>query len=488
VRVCHTIRPVFDDPNLVAFGGLPAVMALAEQAGLHELVERHVTVPGTTGSNAAIKVSALVAGMVAGADSISDMDVLRHGGMDRVFGGLRAATTLGTHLRGYRFGHVRQLDAVASRVFVKLAKLSPILDGADQICFVDVDDTIRETHGYRKQGVAYGYSKVKGLNALVATISTPTSAPVIAATRLRKGNVSSARGAARLIGDALATLRKATTPGMVIVRADSAYFNHDTIAAIIQRGAKFSITARLNSAVTRTIATIDEQAWTAIRYPHAIFDEAQQTWISDAEVAEIPFTAFTSRRQADHVTARLIVRRVRRLNPNAKTQGELLPGYRYHAVFSDTTLGLLEAEACHRDHAIIEGIFADLKDGPLAHAPSGKFMANSAWLVLAAMAFNLTRAAARIASKTLGRARTGTVRRTLINVAARIANQARTWLLHLPRDWPWEPQLDRLYDCCTTPRSVHPQQPSPDPRVSGVMRADCCSGQGFRSDFWGCRA
>ena len=218
MRVCHTIQPVFDDPNLVAFGGLPAVMRLAEQAGLYELVEQHLTLPGTAGANAAIKVSALIAGMVVGADSISDMDVLRHGGMGRVFDGLRAATTLGTHLRAYRFGHVRQLDAVASRLLIKLAGLSPILDGADQLTFVDVDDTIRETHGYRKQGAAYGYSRVKGLNALVATISTPTSAPVIAATRLRKGNVSSARGAARLIGDTLATLRRATTPSLVIVR------------------------------------------------------------------------------------------------------------------------------------------------------------------------------------------------------------------------------------------------------------------------------
>ena len=213
MRVCHTIDPVFDDPNLIGFGGLPAVMRLAEQAGLHDLVEEHVTVPGLAGSNAAVKVAALVAGMVAGADSIADMDVLRHGGMGRVFSGLRAATTLGSHLRGYRFGHVRQLDAIASRLLVNLAELSPILDGADQICFVDVDDTIRETHGYHKQGAAYGYSKVKGLNAILATISTPTSAPVIAATRLRKGNVSSARGAARLIGDTLVTLRKATTPG-----------------------------------------------------------------------------------------------------------------------------------------------------------------------------------------------------------------------------------------------------------------------------------
>ena len=451
MRVCHTIEPVFDDPNLVAYGGLPAVVQLAEQAGLHDLVAQHVTVPGTAGANAPTKVSALIAGMVAGADSISDMDVLRHGGMGRVFDGLRAATTLGTHLRGYRFGHVRQLDAVASRLLANLTRLSPILDGADQVAYVDIDDTIRETHGYQKQGAAYGYSGVKGLNAILAIISTPTSAPVIAATRLRKGNVASARGAARLISDTLATLRRATTPGLVVVRADSAYFGHDTIAAITTGGATFSITARMNAAVTKAIASIEEAAWTPIRYPHAIFDEAQQVWMSDAEVAETKFTAFTSRRQADHVTARLIVRRVKRLNPTAKNQGELVPGYRYHAVFTDSPLGLVEAEACHRDHALIEAVFADLKDGPLAHAPSGKFTANSAWLVLAAIAFNLTRTAARIASTTLGRARTSTVRRTLIQVAARIANQARTWLLHLPRDWPWEQQLDRLYDTAFGP-------------------------------------
>lgn len=444
MRVCHSFDTVFDDPNLIAYGGLPAVMALAEKAGLHALVDHHVTVPDTAGANAAVKVSALIAGMVAGADSISDLDVLRHGGMGRVFTGLRAATTLGTHLRGYRFGHIRQLDAVASRLLVNLAGLAPILDGAEQVTFVDVDDTIRETHGYHKQGAGYGYSHVKGLNALIATISTPLSAPVIAATRLRKGNVASARGAARLIGDTLATLRRATTPDMVIVRADSAYFNHATIAAITAAGARFSITARLNPAVTRTIGTITEAAWTPIRYPQAIYDHAQQRWISDAEVAEVPFTTFTSLRKTRHVTARLIVRRVKRLNPDAPAQGELVPGYRYHAVFTNTTFAMVKAEACHRDHALIETVFADLKDGPLAHAPSGNFWANSAWLALTAIAYNLTRAAARIASTTLGRARTATVRRTLIHVAARIANQARTWLLHLPRGWPWESELATL--------------------------------------------
>ncbi len=455
MRVCHSLEPVFDDPNLIAYGGLPAVMGLAEQAGLYDLVAEHVTVPGTAGANTPAKVSAIIAGLVVGADSISDLDVLRHGGMGRVFAGLRAPTTLGTHLRGYRFGHVRQLDAVASRLLVNLAKRSPILAGADQLTYLDVDDTIRETHGYHKQGAAYGYSKVKGLNAQVAILSTPLSAPVIAATRLRKGNIDSGHGAARLIADSLATLRRATTPKMVIVRADSAYFRHDVVAAATAGGAKFSVTARLNKAVVKAIASIQESAWTTIRYPNAIFDEQQQRWISDAEVAEVPFTAFTSHRKAEHVTARLIIRRVKRLNPKvAKTQGELVPGYRYHAVFTNMTLALVEAEATHRDHAIIEAVFADLKDGPLAHAPSGKFTANAAWLALTAIAFNLTRAAARLASKTLGKARTATVRRTLIQVAARIANRSRRWRLHLPRGWPWQDQLDALYTAALGPPGV----------------------------------
>ena len=321
MRVCHSFDPVFDDPNLIAYGGLPAVMRLAEQAGLYDLVDEHVTVPGTAGANTSAKVSAIIAGLVVGADSISDLDVLRHGGMGRVFTGLRAPTTLGTHLRAYRFGHVRQLDAVAARLLARLAAVSPILAGAEQVTYLDVDDTIRETHGYHKQGAAYGYSKVKGLNAQVAILSTPLSAPVIAATRLRKGNIDSGHGAARLIADSLATLRRATTPGMIIVRADSAYFRHDVVAAAHASGAKFSVTARLNKAATRAIAGIDEQAWTPIRYPNAVFDDEQQRWISDAEVAEVPFTAFTSHPKADHVTARLIVRRVKRLNPTiAKTR------------------------------------------------------------------------------------------------------------------------------------------------------------------------
>jgi hypothetical protein len=453
MRVFHKLTAVFDDPNLISVAGLAPVMALAERAGLHELVAEHVTVPGSAGANAVVKVPALVAGMVAGADSISDLDLLRHGGMGRLFDELRAPTTLGTFLRATSFGHVRQFDAVASRLLIALAKATPLLAGADQVTYLDVDDTIRETHGYAKQGTGYGYSGVKGLNALVAIASTPLAAPVIVATRLRKGSTNSAKGAFRLISDALSTARAAGAGGMITVRADSAFYNHKVIAAARRGGARFSITARQDPAVRRAITAIGEDAWTPIKYPNALWEEAEQRWISDAEVAEIPFTAFTSRPKNEQVTARLIVRRVKRLNPATVPAGQtaLFAEYRHHAVFTDSTLSMLAAEAAHRDHAIVEQVIAELKAGPLAHLPSGKFTANAAWLVCAAIAFNLTRAAGALAGTFHAKARTATIRTQLINVPARIASSARRLRLHLPRDWPWQTGYDQLFTATLAP-------------------------------------
>lgn len=433
--------------------GLAPVLALAERAGLHGLVAERVSVAGDAGANAACKVPALVAGMVAGADSIEDMDLLRHGGMGRLFGGVRAPTTLGSHLRAYRFGHVRQLDAVASRLLAGLAEHAPILDGAEQACYVDLDDTIRETHGYAKQGVGYGYSGVKGLNAQLATVSTPTAAPVIAGVRLRRGNVASGHGAARLVGDAVATTKRAGASGQITVRADSAYYNHRVIAAARAGGARFSITARMDAGVTKAISAIPDSAWVGIRYPQAIWDEQEQRWVSDAEVAEIGYTAFTSRRKSQQVTARLLVRRVKRRNPAQAPAGqtELFPTYRHHAVFTDSHQPMLAAEATHRDHAIVEQVIADLKDSALAHLPSGRFAANAAWTVLAAMAFNLTRTAGVLASARHARARTGTIRRHLIAIPARIARSARRLHLHLPQQWPWQHAWNALLTATGSP-------------------------------------
>jgi len=456
MRVSHSfpaISTVFDDPNLVSCAGLAPTMALAQRAGLADLVSSTLTLKAIGGVNAHLKVPALVAGMVAGADSIDDMDLLRHGGMSRLFTGIRAPSTLGTFLRTFTFGHVRQLDAVASRFLVALAKNAPILPGADQGCYVDIDDTIKATHGYAKQGAGYGYTGVKGLNALLAIVSTPLSAPVVAATRLRRGGTNSARGAARLVADALVTTKACGGSGLVTVRADSAYYGHDVIAAARRGGARFSITVRMNRTVVTAISGIAESAWTPIHYPNAIWDEDEQRLVSDAEVAEVPFTAFTSRRKTDHINARLIVRRVRRLNPKsvADGQGELFPDYRHHGVFTDSPLTMLQAEKTHRAHAIVEQVIADLKSGALAHLPSGSFAANSAWLVLAAIAFNLTRAAGALASVFHAKATTATIRRQLITVPGRLARSARRVVIHLPKDWPWQDSWEGLFNAACGP-------------------------------------
>jgi hypothetical protein len=451
VQLSHAVpvrSAAFSESNLVSCAGLVPVTALAARAGLRELADEGLTVSGGAGANAGLKVTALVAGMVAGADSIDDMDLLRHGGMDRLFGGVRAPSTLGTFLRGFTFGHVRQLDGIAARVLAKLAVQTPLLAGADQMLYVDIDDTVRRTYGYAKQGAGYGYTHVKGLNAQLAIASTPLAAPVIVGTRLRKGSAHSARGAARLVADALKTVKACGGCGLVIVRADSAYYGAGVIAAISRGGARFSITARKDPAITRAISSIPDDAWTTISYPNAVFDEQLQQWVSDAEVAEIPFTAFSSKPKDKQVTARLIVRRVRDANPNnkvANAQGEMFPAWRYHAVFTDSTLPMLDAEADHRRHAIVEQVIADLKNGPLAHLPSGKFWANSAWLVLAAIAFNLTRATGCLASNFHARARTATIRNQLISVPARIARSARRTTLRLPTNWPWQHAWEALF-------------------------------------------
>jgi len=455
MRLSHARRAVearFDDPNLVSCAGLVPVIALAQRCGLATLLAERLKIAAKGGANAATKILALVAGMVCGADSIDDMDLLRHGGMRRLFAGVRAPSTLGTFLRLFTFGHVRQLDAVAAGLLARLTAATPVLPDAHQVTFVDIDDTVRQTYGYAKQGAGRGYTGIKGLNALLAVISTPTSAPLIAATRLRRGSTNSARGAAKLLADALTTARRAGAggldgQGLLLVRADSAYYGQNIVAACRRAGARFSVTARLTPTVIRAISSIDEQSWVPIQYPNAIYDEDEQRWVSDAEVAEVAFTAFTNRRKTEHVTARLIVRRVRRVNPTTipTGQSEMFAVYRYHAVFTDSTEPMLAAEATHRDHAIVEQVIAELKNGPLAHLPSGVFTANAAWLVCAAIAHNLTRAAATLAGGRHTRARTTTVRNQLIHTPARIAHSAHRQVLHLPRDWPYEPGLDELF-------------------------------------------
>ena len=453
MRLSHTFARMsvaFDDPNLVSASGLVPVLALAERAGLADLADEHLSVPTDKGANAGLKVASLVAGMVAGADSIDDMALLRHGGMGRVFARAYAPSTLGSFLRAFTFGHVRQLDAVAARFLLALAALlglrPPPPDAGDSggFTFVDVDDTIVEVHGHAKQGAGFGYTRVRGLNALIATLTTPGCAPLVVAQRLRKGACGSPRGAQRLVGDAVKQTRRLLGEhAPVLVRMDSAYYGRDAVHAAITGGAAVSVTVRLDPAVKAAIASIPDDAWTTIKYPNAILDEATGTWVSKAEVAEVPYTAFSSRSKADRVTGRLVVRRIPDVHASTKQaagQGTLFDLWRFHAFFTTVPaeqLDTVAADSTHRGHAIIEQVHADLKASALAHLPSGRFTANSAWLVLAVIAFNLTRAAATLtAAPDLVKATTATVRRKLIHVPARVATSARRITLHLPHAWP----------------------------------------------------
>jgi hypothetical protein len=456
MQLSHTRRvssAVFDEPNLVSAAGLVPVMALADRAGLSKLADKQLSVPTDKGANAGLKICSLVAGMVAGADSIDDMALLRHGGMGKVLPAGYAPSTLGSFLRTFTFGHVRQVDAVAARFLANLAEHTALLGASTDTStvMVDVDDTIVEVHGYAKQGAAFGYSGLRGLNAALATVSSENLAPVIAAQRLRKGSAGSPRGAARLASDALALVRRTHLAGRrVLVRADSAFYSHRLVAAVLKTGAAVSVTVRMDPAVKRALATIADDAWTPIQYTDAIYDEATGRWISRAEVAEIPFTAFTSKKKADQICGRLVVRRIPDLNATAGTgQQTLFSTWRFHAFFTtakSSDRDTVAADQTHRRHAIIENVHADLKASALAHLPSGKFNANAAWLVCAVMAFNLTRAAATLTkAPALARATTTTIRRKLITVPARIATTARRLHLHLPAGWPWETAWLTLY-------------------------------------------
>lgn len=461
-HTCPVAGVRFDEANLIASAGLVPMMKLATDAGLESLAEEYLTVPTDKGARAGSKVSALVAGMLAGADSIDDLALLRHGAMGRVFDRVYAPSTLGSFLRAFSFGHVRQLDAVASRLLVGLADRTPVTAGIDDRAIVDLDDSIIEVFGYAKQGAGFGYSGVRGLNALLATVSTDRAAPVIIGQRLRRGPVGSPRGAARMVTDALATvgrLRSAKPAGPVLVRADSAFYGRPMIGSAVKAGAQVSVTVRLSTPVKQAIASIDADAWTPIEYPGSTIDPDTGELISRAEVAEIEFTAFASQARKWQQTGRLVVRRIPDLN-QVPGQDALFDLWRFHAFFTTTPVDQADtvtADQVHRGHAVIEQVHADLKNSALAHLPSGKFTANAAWLVCAVIAFNLTRAAGTITGPKLGRATTATIRARLINIPARIASSARKLRLHLPTSWPWQPAWESLFAAIHNP---------PNPRLS----------------------
>jgi hypothetical protein len=434
---------VFDEDNLVSHGGLVPLLELAEQAGLSRLLGEHVRFTServkSGAANATPKLTSIVAGMAAGADSIDDLDVIRSGGMKKLFGGVYACATLGIFLREFTHGHVRQLAAVLRRFLVALAGRTPVLAGITDRAYIDIDSLLRPAYGKAKQGASFGHTKIagknilrRGLSPLAVTISTDTAAPVLAGVRLRAGRAGSSRGAASMVTEAINTAIEAgASPENILVRGDSAYCGGKIIAAVVKAGASFSFAIARNSSVDAAIASIPDEAFVAVQYPGAVTDPDTGELISDAQVSEVEYTAFAGTRY--EITGWLVVRRVL----DANTQDPLFPVWRYHPFFTNNTEPVTQADITHRAHAICETVWSDLIDGPWAHQPSGSFAANAAWTVLAAITHNLLRAAGTLtdtARYTV--ARGATLRTHLINVAARFARPQRRPVLHLPSHWP----------------------------------------------------
>jgi hypothetical protein len=434
---------VFDEGNLVSHAGLVPLLELAEQAGLSQLLDEHVRFSServrSGAANPTPKLTSIIAGMAAGADSIDDLDVIRSGGMKQLFVGVYACATLGIFLREFTHGHVRQLTAVLRRFLVELALRTPLLTGITDRAYIDIDSLLRPVYGKAKQGASYGHTKIanktilrKGLSPLAVTISTDTAAPVVAGVRLRAGRAGSAKGATSMVIEAINTAIMAGAQAQhILVRGDSAYCSGKLIAAVIKTGARFSLAIARNSAVDAAIARIPDDAFVPVQYPGAVTDPDTGELISDAHVSEVEYTAFANTRY--EITGRLIVRRVL----DANTQDPLFPVWRYHPFFTNNTEPTAQADLTHRAHAIVETVWSDLIDGPWAHQPSGSFAANAAWTTLAAITHNLLRAAGTLtkaARYTV--ARGATLRAHLINIAARFARPQRRPVLHLPAHWP----------------------------------------------------
>jgi hypothetical protein len=446
VQGSHTWRgdsAVFDEDNLVSHAGLVPLLELAEQAGLSELLDEHVRFVDervkSGAANPTPKLTSIIAGMAAGADSIDDLDVIRSGGMTKVFGGVYAAATLGIFLREFTHGHTRQLSAVLRRHLVALAERTAVLDGIDERVFIDIDSLLRPVYGHAKQGASFGHTKIagktilrRGLSPLAVTICTETAAPVLAGVRLRAGRAGSAKGAASMVTEAINT---ATDTGAqahnIVVRGDSAYCAGKVVAAVVKAGATFSFAIARNPAVDAAIATIGDEQYTPVHYPGAVTDPDTGELISDAQVAEVPFTAFAGTRHES--TGWLVVRRVL----DANTQDPLFPVWRYHPFFTNNPEPAADADVTHRRHAVCETVWSDLIDGPWAHQPSGSFGANTAWCILAAICHNLLRAAGTLTGAArYAAARGATLRTRLINIPARLARPQRRPFLHLPAHWP----------------------------------------------------
>ena len=420
------IRILFDDHRLVANAGLLLPATLARHLGLRELVDHHLDLGGAPGrANTGDKMLTLVASALAGGDCIDDADAQRAGGTVGVLGCVvKAPSTLGTFLRSFRWGHVRQLDRVSRRLLARAwaAGAGP----GDSPLTIDLDSTICETYGLAKEGARHhGYTGARGYHPLLA-IAAGTGEVLM--SRLREGRANTARGAAHFLRETVGRVRYGGARGQLTVRADSGFYAHTVVAACRKMDVRFSITIRQRASLRDLIEAIPEEDWTPIPY-----------WMDGAaDVAETTYIPFQTK--PDAAPVRLIVRRVK---PAPGSQLALFATYSYHGFITDRDGETLELEADHRRHAEIENAIRDLKYGVgLNHLPSGRFAANGAWLAVQVMAHNLARWTARIG---LGQqiVTTKTLRRRVFALTGRITRSARRLTLHLPRRWPWEEQFSR---------------------------------------------
>lgn len=400
----------FDDERVVSDAGVMLVATVAGRLGVEALAGRLVRLrrDRAGAANAGRKVMALLFSMVLGADSIDDCDVLRAGRTRRLLGGwIPAPSTLGTFLRAFTFGHVRQLDALLGQALERAwrAGAGP---GAGRLV-IDIDSFVGEVCGYKKQGAAYGYTKIFGYHPILATRADTREALHI---RLRKGSANTQKGIKRFCEELIARVERAGATGTKLLRADSGFWNTKVFELLERAGWQYSIGVRSIKKVKAAVGSIDEDAWRRIDYPAG----------GEAQIAE---TVYGKRR--------LIVRRTRLLG----AQAELFPDWRHFCFITNRTEDIEIVEAEHRDHAVVEQVIADLKDQALEHFPSGHFHANGAWTVLAALAHNLLRRTELLGlpGTTVRAART--LRRRLLAVPGRLTRHARGWTLHLPARWPW---------------------------------------------------
>ena len=407
-----TTRVVFDDGRAVANAGVLLPAMLADRLGIEALVDGTVDLGdrGGAAANPGRKVMSLVSAMALGADCIDDCDVLRSGQTRAVLGhGVSAPSTLGTFLRAFTFGHVRQLDRVLADS-LRRAWAAGAGPGEDRLV-VDVDSFVGEVYGYDKQGAGYGYTHKRGYHPILATRSATGEVLHI---RARKGSANTSRGALRFIEELIPRVARAGARGPKLLRADSGFWNQKIMARLQQAGWTYSIGVRQQPHVKAAIAAIPEQDWqTLVGYPEG----------GEAQIAQTML-----HRQ------RLIVRRTRLVG----AQAELWPDWRHHAFLTNRTDAIEQVEAEHRQHAVVELAIRDLKEQALAHFPSGRFLANAAWTVIAALAHNLLRWTTLIGLPNTVIPTARTVRRRLLTVPGRITRTARTVTLRLPARWPWE--------------------------------------------------